>query len=328
MNARIDQTNFDQLKDRGVSKWLTISGLLVMAIMYFLAFAPLGWAESGKVPDVMHPMMNPKTYTEHAQCENCGMNLNMWARTRYSFENSSGEGHACSLNCVADIAYRTGEQPTNVKAALYLEPEEMVAVDKASYVIGSSARGTMAMNSKIVFASQEAANAFALEYGGQVAGFDAALALATDELEMNRKNIAGNRSKSGKIKDPVATDSCLVCGMYPAKFPSHRAQILTKDKQTLHFCSNQCLITYLSEPKKFNTANEAMPMAIWTTVFPDGGYDYAGGLYYLVGSSQMGSMGPEAIPLRTKAAAEQMAAEKGGHIVMFDQLSPAVIRGK
>ena len=69
-------------------------------------------------------------------------------------------------------------------------------------------------------------------------------------------------------------------------------------------------------------------MAIWTTVFPDGGYDYAGGLYYLVGSSQMGSMGPEAIPLRTKAAAEQMAAEKGGHIVMFDQLSPAVIRGK
>lgn len=328
MKSRIERTDPSHLKNSNRLRLNSIAGIVTLAVIFALALSSLLFAEAGKVPDVMHPIMNPKMYTEKGKCNNCGMDLNMWARTRYSFENSKGEGHSCSINCLADIAHRSGEKPNNVQVALYLEPEKMVPAEKTFYVIGSTAKGTMTMNSKIAFASEEEANKFAAEYSGKVAGFDTAMEQATAELQENYKNIAKNRKNNGKIKDPAATDSCHVCGMPPAKFPTHQAQILTKEKQTIHFCSTQCLVTYLSEPKKFDGANTVMPMASWVTVYPDGGFDYAGGLYYLVGSSLMGSMGPEAIPLRTKADAEKLAAEKGGKIVTFDQLTPAMIRGK
>jgi len=328
MENRMKQTPSVCLQERAGRRLTTIHVILAMAIIFALTFTSLGLAAGAKVPEVMHPVMNPKMYIENGQCSNCGMNLNMWARTRYSFENTSGEGHSCSINCLADIAYRAGEKPGNVQAAIYLEPEKMLPAETLFYVMGSSAKGTMTMNSKIGFASEEDATTFAAEYGGKVVGFADAFAQATAELEGNRKKIALNRSNSGKIKEPLATDSCHVCGMPPAKFPSHRTQILTKDQQTIHFCSTQCLVSYQDDPKKIDADKPVMPMTTWVTVYPDGGYDYAGGLYYLVGSSQTGSMGPEAIPLRSRADAEKMAAEKGGKVVTFDQLTSALIRGK
>ena len=299
----------------------------IFPILLFLA-ALSGFIEvtgtSGNASGLMHPMMNPENYTDHVMCENCGMNRNMWARTRHEFSNSTGTHYTCSIHCVADLSKKAADQPKDVKVALYTEPSREVMAEDAVYVVGSSAPGTMTMNSKLAFASEEEARNFMAENGGELKNFNEAFQMATEQLPMARKKIAEKRIKTGKIVLPTENDRCQVCGMMPARFPDFRSQILTKDKRTIHFCSTSCLIKFKTDPLKYM---DPVPqtMMTWVTVFPDGTFDYAGGLYYVVGSPQMGSMGPEALPFRERATAQAFAGKNGGTVVTFDELTPEKI---
>lgn len=139
-------------------------------------------AGAGKIPNVEHPLLSGQVYTKHLRCDNCGMKLNMWARTRYAFSFASEEHEVCSIHCVAEMARQKKEAPQKVKVALYLEPATMVEASQAVFVVGSRAAGTMSAVSKIAFAAQEAADKFAGEYGGAVMSFAEALAKANEEL--------------------------------------------------------------------------------------------------------------------------------------------------
>lgn len=269
--------------------------------------------------EIMHPMQNPAMYTK-GNCPNCGMMLNMWARTRHVFKLSDGQHETCSIRCLADMATKAGEEPKNVQVALYLQPEKLVDATKASYVVGSNAKGTMTMVSKLACDSKASAQQFAAAHGGQVTDFSQTLAKATAELEKSRPNIDANRKKMGKIKEPGDTAQCTTCGMYPARYPMHRSQALTATGDTLHFCSTRCLVSFRQQPSTAVTA-------YWVTVYPEGGYDYAAGLYYVVGSKTMGPMGAEALPFRKKADAEAFAAKEGGKVVRFDELNPELVGG-
>lgn len=295
---------------------------LVLAVFVLASGLPSAAVADSHV--VEHPMMKPEKFTEHLTCENCGMNRNMWARTRHIFTNSEGTQYTCSLHCIADLSAKAGEEPKDVKVALYLSPDKMIAADKALYVVGSRAVGTMTMNSKLAFADREAAETFVKENGGEITDFAGAFTKATTELAIDRQKIAEKRQKTGKIKIPGENEPCTVCGMYPARFPAHRAQILTMDKETIHFCSTSCLAKYLAAPDQY-VSPAPKAMNTWVTVYPEGGYDYAGGLYYVVGSSVMGSMGPEALPFRNRADAVQFASDKGGKVLHFNELSPDVV---
>ena len=301
----------------------TVVFVLLLSIMG-LSAGSVCFAMESKAPALMHPIMQPQQVTDKVTCENCGMNRNMWARTRHSFANTGGEHYTCSIHCLADISHKAGTAPEQVNVALYLEPAKEIAATDAYYVVGSSAAGTMTMNSKLAFADQAAADAFVAENGGEIMRFDAALAKATAQLDMAYEKIAANRIKKGKVKIPGETEGCAVCGMYPARYPQHRAQILTKEKQTMHFCSTSCLSKYMAHPDKF-TESKPAAMATWVTVFQDGGYEYANGLYYVVGSKVMGSMGPEGLPFRKKETAEKFAAENGGEVIPFALLTPEKI---
>jgi nitrous oxide reductase accessory protein NosL len=138
-------------------------------------------AITGDKPDVAHPIVTAHLYTKHSRCVNCGMKLNMWARTRHSFTLSDGQKHVCSIHCVAEIIRQKKETPQNVEVALYLEPETMIAAEDASYVVGSTAAGTMSDVSKIAFASQEDAYIFIAKYGGMVMTFSETLTKASEE---------------------------------------------------------------------------------------------------------------------------------------------------
>lgn len=81
--------------------------------------------------------------------------------------------------------------------------------------------------------------------------FKDALGAATAELDASRPRIEANRKKKGKIKEPGAEDRCVVCGMYPAKYPNFDAQISTKEGEVLHFCSSQCLVKFRAEPATY-----------------------------------------------------------------------------
>lgn len=297
---------------------------LVTVLIFTLLFTATSlYALDVKVPDIMHPIKNPKMYTKTMECPNCGMMINMWARTRHSFSNHEGEFETCSIRCLADLSAKAGEKPENVKVALYTDPDKMVSAQEAVYVVGSSAKGTMTMKSKIAFADKESADKFVEQYGGEQQGFDATLKNATMEVDKMRAQIQSNRMGKGKISEPMAETSCAFCGMPPAKFPAHRSQLKTAEGEQLHFCSSKCLVNYVDEHK-----DSVKPQASWVTVYPDGDYEFAKSLYYVVGSSVMGPMGPEALPYRKKADAEALIAKHGGHIVRWSELTPTAIVSK
>lgn len=277
-----------------------------------------------QVPDLEHPMMKPKMYSKAMICPNCGMMINMWARTRHSFHHPEGDFTTCSIRCMADKAVSSGADPTNAQVALYLDPDTMVPVEKATYVIGSTAPGTMTMQSKIAFADKPAAEEFAASYGGQVEDFQTTFAAAKMELPKSRMLIDGKRKKTGKIKEPTEKDVCTVCGMSPAMYPGNHNQILTMDNTTLHFCSTQCMVNFNADPAKYMKDPVKTKMA-WVTLYPDGMYESAFGTYYVVGSKVDGPMGREAIPFKFKKDAEEFVSTNGGKIVSFPQLTPAMV---
>jgi len=293
---------------------------MVGLISVLLLIATSLCAVGVELADIMHPMKNPKMYSKTMNCPNCGMMINMWARTRHSFSNHEGGYETCSIRCLADLSAKSGELPKNVMVALYTEPEKMVSARGAFYVVGSSAKGTMTMISKIAFADQEAAEKFSGRYGGEVLGFSETFKKAGVEVDKMRSKIQGNRLKMGKISEPGNSVSCAFCGMPPAKYPAHRSQLTTIDGQQMHFCSTICLVNYLNDHK-----SSTQPKASWVTVYPDGDYEYANGLYYVVGSSVMGPMGPEVLPYRKKADAETLIAKRGGKIVRWRDIVPVAV---
>jgi copper chaperone NosL len=312
------------IKKTGISRRVLLKAA-VIGSCYSVASSSLPFvAWAGEHPDIAHPMHKPGHYTDKGRCPNCGMNLNMWARTRHEFKNSEGEHSTCSIRCLADMSANADEKPAEVKVAVYLQPEQMVAAEQASYVVGSTAAGTMTMKSKIAFASKEAADEFAASHGGKVVDFNGALAAATKELNMSRPKIEAKRKKKGKIADPGPEVRCPVCGMYPARYPGFRSQISTADGKHHHFCSSQCLVSYHANPQQY-MKDAAKTTSIWVTVFQENSYEYAMGLYYLVGSSIMGPMGKEAIPYRNKSAAAASASKNGGKVVRFKELNPALV---
>ncbi|MBI4848567.1 MAG: nitrous oxide reductase accessory protein NosL [Nitrospirae bacterium] len=138
--------------------------------------------------NIEHPIKKPQKFTDRERCSNCGMDLNEWARTRHEFENSKGKFHTCSIHCAAVMKKKLNEAPKNVKVAEYLHPEKMLDADKAFYVIGSTAPGTMALRSKIAFSSKEEAEKFAAGYGGTVAGFEEAFVEAEKDAHSHSKH--------------------------------------------------------------------------------------------------------------------------------------------
>ncbi|MHB1349106.1 MAG: nitrous oxide reductase accessory protein NosL [Desulfobulbaceae bacterium] len=323
-------------------KRMIISGVLFLTCLLTagLAALPLAaeemkastMAEAQKHPGMMaamnmpveHPMMKPAHYTDKGKCPNCGMMLNMWARTRHQYHLDGAEEETCSIHCLAERAARQGKDAADVKVALYLAPEKMIPAEQAVYVIGSEAPGTMTNISKLAFADRAAAEKFVADYGGVISDYGRAYQQAVAQLGKDRASIDTKRKKSGKIIEPTAADRCVVCGMPPANYPNNRAQILTSDNKTLHFCSGRCLVYFMADPSQYGHAG-VKPMFIWATVFPEAMYDYAAGLFYVAGSKGLGPMGPEPFAFRTRKDAADFMAEKGGAFMPFEKLTPAEI---
>ncbi|GAB4411045.1 MAG: hypothetical protein OHK0032_06870 [Thermodesulfovibrionales bacterium] len=157
-------------------------GLIVFSLVLFLSQA----AASFEVFNIEHPIKNPQRYTDKERCDNCGMDRNKFARTRHEFQTSKGRFYTCSIHCVAVMGMKLKEEPRNAKVAEYLHPERMLDADRAYYIIGSTAPGTMTQRSKIAFPTKGDAERFALRYGGTVSSFEQALSEARKEIQSHR----------------------------------------------------------------------------------------------------------------------------------------------
>lgn len=260
-------------------------------------------------------------------CSNCGMMLKKWASTNHQFINSEGNFRTCSIHCVADMSKKSGEEPQKVLVADYLQPNKMFPVEKAVYVIGSSAPGTMTMVSKLAFGSQGEAKKFVAEKGGKIAAFPDAFAAAKEELPNSKVKIEEKRIKMGKIVVPTDQDRCTTCNMKPERYPRNSAQLITLEMQRFHFCSTKCLFSFLDTPQEYG-AGVIKVTAVWVHDYASGRYIYGPSGYYVVGAKVLGPMGPEAIPFDLKADAKAFARENGGTVLRFNEVKSAKIGAK
>jgi nitrous oxide reductase accessory protein NosL len=160
---------------------------IIAAFAVLLIQACSGQTAGGAEKAVIeHPFRNPGKFTDHERCYNCGMNRNAFARTRCEFTTSKGTLYTCSIYCVVVMGMKLKETPRNIRVADYLHPDKMVEAEKAFFVVGSTARGTMSAVSKIAFEEKQAAALFAERYGGRLAGFKDALDAARSEVS-NKK---------------------------------------------------------------------------------------------------------------------------------------------
>ncbi|MBL0712304.1 MAG: nitrous oxide reductase accessory protein NosL [Desulfosarcina sp.] len=282
--------------------------------------------KAGDPCQIPHPIAPPNLQFK-GQCPNCGMVRAMWARTWMTFENPEGPSGACSFHCLADMALKSGETPRNVKVALYTQPEMMHPAETAFFVVGSSARGTMTMQSKIALETRDAATRFSQSCGGRVVAFEAAFELARQGVPKENKVIAGRRKTMKKIVEPRDNrDRCPVCEMFPARYPRHKGQIQTRDKNIHHFCSTQCLFTFLQDSARY-TDRKVDPFLIWVVDYASGTWISARTAYYVVGTPKMGPMGREAFAFDRKADADAFARRQAGTVLPFKTVTPARIQG-
>ena len=298
-------------------------GKAVLGVSTLYLVPEMAWASD--VCSIMHPLMPPdKSFA--GSCHNCGMGRPMWARTFHDYEVGGEVMHVCSLHCLAETTINSGIEPEQVKVAVYGDPTKMIPVASAFYVVGSSAMGTMTMTSKIAFADEAEAQAFAKQCGGQVVRFEEALSMAKASFAKENVKIAENRVKKGKIVEPVDnTDICPVCDMYPARYPSNKCQLQTSDGKVVHFCSTHCLFEYLKDPAKY-AQDGAKITLVWVVDYETKSWVYARNSYYVVGSPEAGPMGKEAIPFFSKASAEKFAAG-GGSVLHFKEVTIDKIKG-
>ena len=121
-------------------------------------------------------------------CPNCGMNLVKFHKTNHVHKHNQ----YCSMHCL--VENNKDELPSGVKVidAMNLK---LIDASKASYVVGSKKKGTMTMNSKYAFSSEEDVEDFVFEHGGEVVSFKEAFEIAKDDFKQDMKMISKKRSK-------------------------------------------------------------------------------------------------------------------------------------
>jgi copper chaperone NosL len=137
---------------------------------------------------------------KYPKCPYCGMGRKMWNHSRHLVQYDDGlvDG-TCSIHCLAvSLSLNLDRGPKVIYAADFgasAEVKPLVNVDKASYLIGSELKGTMTAQSKMAFASADAAKAAQAEKGGALGSFDDALlatytAMATDTMATRKRRAA------------------------------------------------------------------------------------------------------------------------------------------
>lgn len=124
---------------------------------------------------------------KHPRCVICNMDRRRFHDARHLLHYGDGSVHGtCSVHCAAECMLRERRRGFR---AIYApdfgaagEPKPLVEAASATYLIGSDLRGVMTPVSKVAFASRDAALQARVVYGGEIAGFAAAVAASLEEM--------------------------------------------------------------------------------------------------------------------------------------------------
>jgi hypothetical protein len=134
----------------------------------------------------------------HRECGFCGMDRKAYGYSRALVRWGDGaEVGTCSLHCAV---VELGGHPGRALGALLVADRDthaLVDAAAATWVIGGRRKGVMTQRPKWAFATREAAEAFVRAEGGEVVGWDAALAAAREDLAAERAQAEARRRRAG-----------------------------------------------------------------------------------------------------------------------------------
>jgi nitrous oxide reductase accessory protein NosL len=178
--------------------WMPASGESCPGDGTPLQFIPRGAPDADPLTDEL---------TKYPVCPYCGMNRTKFNHSRHlvQYDDDLVDG-TCSIHCLAiSLALNLDRGPKAIYAADFGSTDEikpLVAVDDASYLVGSGLKGTMSAVSKMAFADQSAAEQAQAANGGELMGFDEALratyvGMADDTVKIRQRR-AERRAKMAK----------------------------------------------------------------------------------------------------------------------------------
>ena len=152
-----------------------------------------------------------------AYCPICGMSLKQFYKTSHGAILKDGTAKQyCSMRCLAADWESISSQIKQI-VVVDAKSEKLIDAKSAYYVVGSNVPGTMSMVSKLAFAQESDAKAFAHDNGGDVMRFDAAFAKAQASLKDDVDEFIKKKQK----------------GMYPMGEKIYNAQC-QKEKIDVH----------------------------------------------------------------------------------------------
>ncbi len=149
-------------------------------------------------------------------CPSCGMTLPMFYRTNHSAKLEGVTKQYCSLHCLSEDIVKNGPSVKDMKV-VDNKTLKFIDVKDATYVVGSSKKGTMTMKSKYAFAKKADAQKFAEKFGGEVTNFKGAIKIALKGL---KKEIAMISKKQAKMAEKGKMMYNKMCKKTDLKFAS------------------------------------------------------------------------------------------------------------
>jgi nitrous oxide reductase accessory protein NosL len=171
--------------------WVTASGEKCEHDGTPLQFMPKGAQDENPLENELE---------KYTRCPYCGMDRKKWHHSRHlvQYDDNLVDG-TCSIHCLAiSLSLNLDRGPKAIYAADFGaegEIKPLVEVDKASYLLGSKLKATMAGKSKMAFADAEAAKAAQVANGGELTDFDGALAVAYGDMAKDTMMIRKRRKE-------------------------------------------------------------------------------------------------------------------------------------
>lgn len=130
-------------------------------------------------------------------CPLCGMKLKMYYKTNHAVKLKDGlKKQYCSIRCLA-FDYDSIKHRIDEVYVVDAQTEELIEAKSAYYVLGSTAPGTMTLQSKYAFAKQDDAKKFMQKYKGEIVSYKQAFTSAQKSLEKDVQMV--QRKKEQKM---------------------------------------------------------------------------------------------------------------------------------
>lgn len=123
---------------------------------------------------------------------------------------------------------------------------------------------------------------------------------------------------------PGKDDRCPVCGMFAHKYPKWAAGFVFQSGARYFHCSPKCMLHNLHNVSKYQPGETREKISqIWITEYYTTMPADAKEVFFVVGTSLVGPMGLDLIPVRGKGAAENFKKDYDGELILsLDQITP------